>query len=530
MLVWSNERGSNLMIFKVGDTVVYPHHGAALIEAIETRTIKGEQKEYLVLKVAQGDLTVRVPADNAEYVGVRDVVGQEGLDKVFQVFAPRTPKSRPTGPAATRPTWKSWPPVTSTRSPRSLALSCWGGRPGTRPVRRREAHAGQGPSDPGRRAGTRREYRRRQGGDHPRRGSGRRVLNPGRAGARVTSTVAVVPAAGSGERLAAGVPKAFFQLDGRTLVERAVSGLLESGVVDHVVVAVPADRTDQAKLILGREATVVAGGANRGESVVLGVGGVRRCRRTAFVLVDDAARALTPPGLVVRVVEALRAGHSAVVPALALSDTIKAVDANGVVLGTPERARACEPYKRPRDSPPSCYCVHISRPWRCGGFHRRRVPSRAHRRSSTGGRRLPAGLQDHHPVGHIAGPSDCEAVDLRIGLGTDVHAIEAGRPCWLLGLLFPDVDGCAGHSDGDVAVHALCDALLSAAGLGDIGDVFGVDDPRWAGGSGVDMLRHVADLIARARVPGRQRGGAGHRQPAQVGPRRAEAQRVCRTC
>jgi CarD family transcriptional regulator len=74
------------MIFKVGDTVVYPHHGAALIEAIETRTIKGEQKEYLVLKVAQGDLTVRVPADNAEYVGVRDVVGQ-----VFQVLrAPHT--------------------------------------------------------------------------------------------------------------------------------------------------------------------------------------------------------------------------------------------------------------------------------------------------------------------------------------------------------------------------------------------------------------------------------------------------------
>ena len=79
------------MIFKVGDTVVYPHHGAALIEAIETRTIKGEQREYLVLKVSQGDLTVRVPADNAEYVGVRDVVGQEGLDKVFQVLrAPHT--------------------------------------------------------------------------------------------------------------------------------------------------------------------------------------------------------------------------------------------------------------------------------------------------------------------------------------------------------------------------------------------------------------------------------------------------------
>jgi 2-C-methyl-D-erythritol 4-phosphate cytidylyltransferase len=153
----------------------------------------------------------------------------------------------------------------------------------------------------------------------------------------VTSTVAVVPAAGSGERLAAGVPKAFFHLDGRTLVERAVSGLLESGVVDHVVVAVPADRTDQAKLILGRAATVVAGGANRGESVGRALAAFD-AEEPNFVLVHDAARALTPPGLVVRVVEALRAGHSAVVPALALSDTVKAVDANGVVLGTPERA------------------------------------------------------------------------------------------------------------------------------------------------------------------------------------------------
>jgi CarD family transcriptional regulator len=79
------------MTFKVGETVVYPHHGAARIEAIETREIKGVEKMYLVLKVAQGDLTVRVPADNAEVVGVRDVVGQEGLEKVFEVLrAPHT--------------------------------------------------------------------------------------------------------------------------------------------------------------------------------------------------------------------------------------------------------------------------------------------------------------------------------------------------------------------------------------------------------------------------------------------------------
>ncbi|MBV9821424.1 MAG: CarD family transcriptional regulator, partial [Actinobacteria bacterium] len=79
------------MTFQVGETVVYPHHGAAKIEAIETRIIQGSERTYLVLKVQQGDLTVRVPADNAEIVGVRDVVGQEGLDRVFEVLrAPHT--------------------------------------------------------------------------------------------------------------------------------------------------------------------------------------------------------------------------------------------------------------------------------------------------------------------------------------------------------------------------------------------------------------------------------------------------------
>ena len=160
----------------------------------------------------------------------------------------------------------------------------------------------------------------------------------GQAGASGT-VVAVVPAAGSGERLAAGIPKAFCDLDGRTLLECAVAGLLESGVVDHVVVAVPADRIGQAAQALGDRVTVVAGGAERAESVSLALAGLSLLPAPAeFVLVHDAARALTPPQLIVRVVDALRSGHRAVVPALPLSDTIKAVDANGVVLGTPDRA------------------------------------------------------------------------------------------------------------------------------------------------------------------------------------------------
>ncbi len=79
------------MVFNVGETVVYPHHGAALIQATETRIVKGEERLYLVLKVAQGDLTVKVPAENAEIVGVRDVVDPTGLNKVFDVLrAPHT--------------------------------------------------------------------------------------------------------------------------------------------------------------------------------------------------------------------------------------------------------------------------------------------------------------------------------------------------------------------------------------------------------------------------------------------------------
>lgn len=155
-------------------------------------------------------------------------------------------------------------------------------------------------------------------------------------GAGSGGVVAIVPAAGSGERLAAGIAKAFYQLEGQSLVERAVEGLRASGVVDSVIVAVPPDRTDESKLILGHLATIVAGGPTRTESVQLALQALPES--ADFVLVHDAARPLTPPSMIARVVAALRAGHRAVVPGLPLADTIKAVDGNGVVLGTPERA------------------------------------------------------------------------------------------------------------------------------------------------------------------------------------------------
>ena len=165
---------------------------------------------------------------------------------------------------------------------------------------------------------------------------------------------AVVPAAGSGVRLGAGIPKAFVSLGGLTMLERSVAGLLASGVVDDVVAVVPQDRVDESESLLaplrvdGHVVVVTTGGAERTDSVRNGLAALTTARAAVterprpagydVLLVHDAARCLTPAAPIRRVVAAVRSGEGAVVPVVPVVDTVKQVDPHGYVVGTPDRA------------------------------------------------------------------------------------------------------------------------------------------------------------------------------------------------
>jgi 2-C-methyl-D-erythritol 4-phosphate cytidylyltransferase/2-C-methyl-D-erythritol 2,4-cyclodiphosphate synthase len=391
-------------------------------------------------------------------------------------------------------------------------------------------------------------------------------------------TAALVPAAGRGERLGPGAPKALRTIGGEPILLHAVRGLLASGEVDLVVVAAPP--TDEglaevARILAGLGAVrIVPGGATRQQSVALALAAVPEPGYDV-ILVHDAARALTPPATIAAVVEAVRSGLPAVIPVLPVADTIKSavpsedpagfptvgrtVDRGGLrAVQTPQgfrrdlltRAHAAAGHDATDDAglveslgePVSMIPGHVEAFKVTTPFDLLLAEAVLARRGdvagrggegvrvsvggSMAGREPPASA----PVATTEDPPMTSPLPL-VGIGVDVHAFATEqdvetepRPLRLAGLDWPGQTGLLGHSDADVVCHAACNALFSAAGLGDLGSNFGTSEPEWKGAAGTVLL---AEAARRVRAAGFTIGNVAVQvigvRP-KIGPRRAEAE------
>ena len=336
---------------------------------------------------------------------------------------------------------------------------------------------------------------------------------------QLPKSAAIIAGAGMGHRLGAEIPKALIQIQGITLLERAFISL--SKVVDEIVITAPAGYEEQFKAIVGQSAEVITGGVLRSDSIRVALKALSPSVES--VLIHDAARALASSALAARVLDELRTGQSAVIPVLKVIDTIKEIDRDGFVRATPDRSSL----------------VAAQTPQ---GFNRQ-VLERAHSASDDAtddaalveaigvkvktieGEASAFKITTREDIGQallLLSPIDR---NFKVGLGVDAHAFSSDqdRKLWLAGLLWPEQIGVDGYSDGDVAAHAICDALFSAAGLGDLGSNFGVDDPKYQGASGEMLLKEAFSKITSA---GYEIGNVSVQivcNKPKIGPRRAEA-------
>ncbi|MES2094268.1 MAG: 2-C-methyl-D-erythritol 4-phosphate cytidylyltransferase [Actinomycetota bacterium] len=329
-------------------------------------------------------------------------------------------------------------------------------------------------------------------------------LSPERNGqdARVTVGVIVV-AAGSGSRLGHPDPKAFVAVAGRPILAHALEGVFGSAEPAQVVVVAPAEWITQARRLASGIAgaaheslTVVVGSDSRQGSVAAGLAALDP--GIQIVLVHDAARSFTPSTQFDAVVAAVRQTGEGVIPALAVADTIKRVE-DGLAIATVDRTELVAvqtPQGFPREQLAAAHAAATAdhtddAALFAAAGHRVRViagDARAFKITTSWDLRRAESLE-------VGRPSDA---DIRSGLGLDVHAFDADRPLWLGGVFWPGEIGLAGHSDGDAISHAICDALLSAAGLGDLGSNFGTSDPRFADAHGEAFLARTVELVAAA--------------------------------
>jgi 2-C-methyl-D-erythritol 4-phosphate cytidylyltransferase / 2-C-methyl-D-erythritol 2,4-cyclodiphosphate synthase len=320
----------------------------------------------------------------------------------------------------------------------------------------------------------------------------------------------LVVAAGRGTRLGGGRPKQYLDCAGQPVIARTLEALAAAWPFSAVVVAIHAeDRAlyDEAVARLSPAAGAglaepVAGGATRQQSVLAGLEALAPAGPD-LVLIHDAARPFPSPGLVARAVEAA-AAHGAAAPGIPLSDTIKQVDSEGKVLATPARAglRAVQTPQAFRF--PLILAAHR-------GAARAGIADLTDDVAAAEWAGAPAFVFEGDPANvKVTTMPDLRAAEVRIaggltetrvGQGFDVHAFAPGDHVWLCGIRIPHPQALSGHSDADVGLHALADAIYGALAEGDIGAHFPPTDPQWKGAPSHLFLGHAAE---RARA----RGGA----------------------
>ena len=315
-------------------------------------------------------------------------------------------------------------------------------------------------------------------------------------------TLAILVAAGSGERMGAGRPKAFVPLAGQPLLLRAAVAFQQAPSVEAIVAVVPRSEIDSARALLStlpKVAGVVAGGPRRQDSVAEGLRQMP-AEFGGLVLVHDAARPLVEVATIEAVCAAARESGAAL-PVLELVDTVKRVHEGTVheTLDRRELGAAQTPQGFRRDVLSRAYAqaerdgtvltdeaMAVERI----GAPVRAVPGTARNRKITTPEDLAwaedlLGAEDRRSARHT-----------RIGTGFDAHRLVEGRPLLLGGVRVEHMRGLEGHSDGDCLVHAVCDALLGAAGAGDLGSRFPSGDPRWKDASSLLFLADSAREVA----------------------------------
>ena len=320
----------------------------------------------------------------------------------------------------------------------------------------------------------------------------------------------IVVAAGSGTRLGAGGPKAMVGIDEASILRHALRGVFDADLAQVVVVAPASHQGDALTDALAAAGdrrdlvTVVAGGETRQESVAAGLRAL--WPDVEYVIVHDAARALAPVSLFARVLDALHDGLPAVLPALPVVDTIKRVAGPRVreAVDRSELMAAQTPQGFRRDILDTAYRLADHEYTDDAAL----VAAAGHPIAIVDGDPLAFKIttpDDLDRARHLVAPLPAPQVNLaiahgmpRVGLGTDVHGFGGDGVLWLAGLEWPGEPALSGHSDGDAVAHAIVDALLGAAGLGDIGTHFGTDRPEYVGAHAGAFLSRTHAMLAEA--------------------------------